>query len=84
MVSSIEGAWNDSVSFNGKVFKTLFSPVPFMIQYEKYPLPSNSNYREDVIYKRLGDLAMSQSSKEKLEVLQRADKKLRQNRHGSH
>ncbi len=63
MLCSIEGAWNDTISFNGKVYKTLFDPEPYMVQYEKFPLPSNSNFREDIIYKRLGDLAMAQNIK---------------------
>ena len=31
-----------------------------MIHYE-YPLNSNSNYREDLLYRKLNDLARSQS-----------------------
>jgi hypothetical protein len=36
-----------------------------MIHYE-YPLNSNSNYREDLIYRKFNDLARSQSEKERL------------------
>lgn len=51
-------------------------------QYLKYelepnPLPSDCMYREDVVYKRLGNVARSQNEKERLEILQRKDKKLR-------
>ncbi len=59
-------------------YKELFNPIPYVIEYEKFPLASNSNYREDVMYKRLGNLAMAQLAKEKLENLQRNDKKLRE------
>ena len=48
-----------------------------MIHYE-YPLNSNSNYREDLIYRKKNDLARSQAEKERLEVLQRGDRKLRE------
>jgi hypothetical protein len=76
----IEGAWNDTIIIDGKIYKQLCDPVPYMLQYEKHPLPSNSNYREDIIYKRLKNLAMSQTAKEKLETFQRSDKNLRTSR----
>jgi hypothetical protein len=45
---------------------------------EKYPLPSHSNYREDVVYRRLNNFVISQEFKEVLEVKQRKDRKLRE------
>ncbi len=51
--------------------------VPYALDYEKYPLPSDCNYREDVIYRRLKDTVRSQQEKERLEELQRKDRKLR-------
>jgi hypothetical protein len=50
---------------------------PCALEQEKYPLNSNSNYREDIIYRRKKDIARAQVEKERLEVLQREDKKLR-------
>ena len=45
---------------------------------EKYPLPSHSNFREDVVYRRLNQFVESQEWKEILEVRQRKDRKLRE------
>jgi hypothetical protein len=59
------------------VYKRLLEPAPYQVEYEKVPLPSNSNYREDIIQRRLDNLAMSQQAKEFLEDRQRMDKKLR-------
>lgn len=51
--------------------------VPCILEPEKYPLNSNSHYREDLIYLKKKDLAQSQIEKERLENVQRADRKLR-------
>jgi hypothetical protein len=48
-----------------------------MVHYN-FPLNSNSNYREDLYYRKMNDLARSQNEKERLEVLQRLDRKLRE------
>lgn len=45
---------------------------------EKTPLPSHSNFREDVVYRRLNEYVLSQEWKEVLEVRQRRDRKLRE------
>lgn len=47
-----------------------------------YPLNSNSTYREDLIYRGLNDLSRSQIEKERLEIIQRGDRKLREKFHG--
>ena len=52
-----------------------------MVHYQ-YPLQSNSNYREDLLYRKMDNLARSQQEKERLEILQRGDKKLREKFHG--
>lgn len=55
-----------------------------MVHYE-FPLNSNSDYREDLLYRKRNDLARSQNEKERLEVVQRNDRKLREKYHpGSH
>jgi hypothetical protein len=61
---TIEGAWNGDIKFGGQVYKKLLEPAPYQVEYEKVPLPSNSNYREDIIQRRLDNLAMSQQAKE--------------------
>jgi len=47
------------------------------LEYEKNLLPSDSNWREDIAYRRLMQIPRAQNEKERLEVLQRNDKKLR-------
>jgi hypothetical protein len=49
--------------FDQKIYKELFDPVPFVVQYERFQLPSYSNFREDVILKRLKNLALAQGAK---------------------
>lgn len=49
----------------------------FSISEEKYPLPSHSNFREDIVYRRMRDFVVSQEFKEVLEVQQRDDRKQR-------
>lgn len=49
----------------------------YPVEYAKNVLPSDSNFRLDVLYHKMKDLSHSQKEKEILEILQRADKKLR-------
>ena len=35
-----------------------------MLEYPKYVLPSDCNFRPDIIYKRMGDLKVSNEEKE--------------------
>ena len=48
----------------------------------KYALHSNSCYREDLYYRKIKDDSRSQSEKERLEEIQRGDRKLRAKYHG--
>ena len=50
----------------------------YPLEYSKVALPSDSNYREDVLFHKVRDIERSQKEKEVLEVRQRADKKLRE------
>jgi hypothetical protein len=45
----------------------------------KYTLPSDSTFREDIIYLKLKNEDMSQKTKVLLEEVQRNDRKLREN-----
>ena len=47
-------------------------------EYEPNPLPSDANYREDIIYRRLDNVPRSQNEKERIENIQREDRKLRE------
>lgn len=48
------------------------------MEYESDPLPSDSNWREDIEYRRLGQTSRAQTEKERLEIFQRHDRKLRE------
>ena len=47
--------------------------------YEKYPCPlkSDAYFREDLVYRVANDYESAQTAKEKLEEIQRDDRKLR-------
>lgn len=49
-----------------------------VLEYEASPLPSDANWREDIEYRRRNQVIRAQTEKERLEVLQRRDKKLRE------
>jgi hypothetical protein len=49
----------------------------YTMKDEEYPLASHSNYREDIVYRRLNNFVLSQEFKEVLETKQRKDRKLR-------
>ena len=50
----------------------------YPLEYAKATLPSDANYRADVLYHKIGDIAQSQHYKELLEIKQRGDRKLRE------
>lgn len=47
------------------------------IIYERFPLASDSNFREDLIAWKLNDFDLAMKMKTKMEEAQRADAKLR-------
>jgi hypothetical protein len=79
-LGKLGGRWIEALLIDGKEFYSVKQKPYEMIHYE-YPLNSNSNYREDLLYRKLNDLAKSQSEKERLEVIQRNDRKLREMYH---
>ncbi|TMW56818.1 hypothetical protein Poli38472_006828 [Pythium oligandrum] len=78
-ISSVNGSWLDGLNFDGKAYWT------FGREQSGYvvPLPadkvleSDSRNREDLRYLAANDLDLAQEWKVKLEVLQRSDRKLR-------
>ena len=40
--------------------------IPYEMMHYSFPLNSNSNYREDLLYRKLDDVARSQQEKERL------------------
>ena len=57
--------------------------MPYEMIHYQFPLNSNSNYREDLLYKKKDDVSRSQAEKERLEVLQRGDRKFREKYKGT-
>lgn len=59
-LGKVYGRWTKEVYFNNeKIFDTNTS-VHFKGYDEKNPLPSHSNFREDVVYRRLNEFVLSQ------------------------
>ena len=50
----------------------------YPLEYPAVTLPSDSNYRWDILYHKIHNYPESQRMKEVLEVKQRADRKLRE------
>lgn len=50
----------------------------YPLEYPKVALPSDANYRLDVLHHKIGDIPHSQHEKEVLEIRQRTDRKLRE------
>lgn len=80
-LGDISGSWNGAVLIDGQVVTQLYNPMPFYISYANYPLPSDSNYREDLMFRRMGNFSDAQNAKEKLENIQRNDRKVRGKKH---
>ena len=49
----IDGHWGLELRFDGEVVRTMESIAPNKPEYPKYALPSDCNFRPDVIYKRM-------------------------------
>lgn len=76
-VCTVDGSWLSHLCFNGKKYWDLeTSDIVLPMRVDK-ALPSDCRYREDAVALAEGDMELSQSEKERLEVLQRHDKKLR-------
>lgn len=49
-ICSIEGVWNETVRFDGKEYIDFRKYLPYEMQDEANPLPSNSLYRQDLAF----------------------------------
>lgn len=85
-VSVISGSWIDGISFDNKPYwvKKQYQPFPVIPIRADSALPSDCQFREDLVALKNGDLVAAQSLKTKLEELQRYDRKLRQAKGGKH
>jgi len=77
-ISVCEGIWHDYMEIKGKKYWERNDYIAYQLEYEEKPLPSDCLYREDLIVWRSHDLEEAQKTKEKMEVFQRNDKKLRE------
>ena len=73
----IEGEWTNYISFDGHKYWTVKDYEPIPLYKMEYTLPSDSTNRADLNYLLQNDEINAQAEKEKLEELQRADRKLR-------
>lgn len=60
---AISGNWCFDVFFDKQQVKTMQSPTPNKLYYPKVTLPSDSNFRLDVLYKRIGNLKAANEEK---------------------
>lgn len=80
----VEGSWLTHISFDGVRLWELGKTAPGGVTAAPRPspvpdpLPSDSRFRTDLITLRTGDLVEAQKEKNRLEELQRADRRLRQ------
>lgn len=79
VISSIEGEFTNHLKFDDKTYweykEDVFPPLKRMA----FTLPSDSTFREDLIFWMKKDEDNAQRFKVKLEEIQRKDRKLREN-----
>ncbi|KAG6615849.1 oxysterol binding family protein [Phytophthora cinnamomi] len=77
-VATVNGSWLSHLQFDGKTYWHVESEPAFEHTPVDNPLPSDVRYREDIIALKNGDEVLAQSEKLRLEAVQRADLKLRE------
>ncbi|KAL4482280.1 hypothetical protein ABPG72_018061 [Tetrahymena utriculariae] len=77
-VSTITGIWNKEIFIDDVKWFDIENPFPFKLEHELNPIPSDCNYRQDILYLKDRNLKDGQTYKELLENYQRADRKLRE------
>ena len=76
-LNKVRGIWHEYLMIDDKKYWDLKEHVAYELEYETDPLPSDSIYREDANVWKSGNIEKSQMAKEKLEEIQRADRKWR-------
>jgi len=76
-LGTVEGSWMTNLKIAEQNYWSHGTPWPCQLKYPENPLPSDANFRLDVLYLRAQDEDKSQEYKQKLEEFQRADRKLR-------
>ena len=62
-LGKISGVWNLNVCFNDRELFNINQQYPLLLEYEAHPLPSDSNWREDIEYRRRGEVTRAQTEK---------------------
>ena len=78
-INKIRGVWHEYLMIDDKKYWDLKEHVAYELEYETDPLPSDSTYREDTNVWKSGNVEKGQMAKEKLEEIQRADRRWRTN-----
>ncbi|CAD8122412.1 unnamed protein product [Paramecium sonneborni] len=76
--SIIKGVWNQELKFDNQRLISIMYDFPIKLELAQYPLPSDANFRMDVLMWKLRDFDQAQQWKENLEIFQRQDRKLRE------
>ena len=76
-ICKIEGNWSSDISFDGKEYWNIEDDAPLPMMHQKFTLPSDGSFRSDLNNFIKNEQEKSQEEKEKLEVRQRQDRKLR-------
>ncbi|CAD8087602.1 unnamed protein product [Paramecium primaurelia] len=75
-ISKINGIWHKNMFIDNQEIWNI-NTEPYVLEDEDHPLPSDSNFREDLIAWKTGNFDLAMKMKTKLEEAQRADAKLR-------
>jgi hypothetical protein len=62
-LGSFSGIWNKYIKFNNEEVLNFDTNVPLKLEYEYKPLASDSNWREDIEYRRLNKITRAQTEK---------------------
>jgi hypothetical protein len=78
LLCTIEGEFTQNVKFDGQAYWKYESDAYPSLKRMGFTLPSDSTFREDLIWLKTGDEDAAQRYKVKLEEVQRNDKKMRE------
>lgn len=74
----VKGSWLENLEINGETVWKMKECVPYKLNYFDSPLPSDSNYRLDVLYLKGGDEKNAQDKMAMYEEIQKKDDKKRE------
>lgn len=80
-LARIKGSWLEKVEINSVIYWDIDKLLPQKMIYASNPLPSDSRFREDLVYVRRGRYDLGDGWKDALEIRQRRDQKLREQSH---